>query len=285
MVWRSRVIRTRSSRRSPGAAGARRRRLEPARGSCARRRRAPAPGLRPSAPSAAARTSSLVSRPSLPVPLIFDGIEMMLEHDPAHGGRQGQVRHRLGIARPRCSLRSAGFSPAPAGIDRASRLGDARPSGAAAAAPASRSGDHRADRDRVAVRDQLLAHRAGDRRRHLDRDLVGLEAGDRLVRLDRVAGLLQPLAERRLGDRFAQRRDFDFGRHVAFLQLAFAAAARRAAAMAERVGDQGRLLGGVALGKAGGGRGGGGAAGIDRPLRLQAGLAQARSIRGSTWAQ
>ena len=30
---------------------------------------------------------------------------------------------------------------------------------------------------------------------------------------DRVAGLLQPFADRRFGDAFAQRGDFDFGRH------------------------------------------------------------------------
>src|SRR5437773_129967 len=51
--------------------------------------------------------------------------------------------------------------------------------------------DHRADRDRVTLADQLLCQDAGDGRRHLDADLVGFEAGDRLVRGNRLARLLQ----------------------------------------------------------------------------------------------
>ena len=85
--------------------------------------------------------------------------------------------------------------------------------------------------------------------RHFDADLVGLEAGDRLVGRDGFAGLLQPLGERAsvinspsggLGRQwpwssFTPRRDGGLG----------------AAAMAERRGNQGRLLGGMALGEAG----------------------------------
>jgi hypothetical protein len=58
-----------------------------------------------------------------------------------------------------------------------------------------------------------LPHHAGDGRRHFDRDLVGFEAGNRLVERDGFAGLLQPLADRRFGHAFTQRRDFDFGAH------------------------------------------------------------------------
>ena len=125
--------------------------------------------------------------------------------------------------------------------------------------------DHRADRDRVAFLDQLLGEHAGDRRRHLDRDLVGLEAGDRLVGGDRVAGLLQPLGERAFGDRFAERGNLNVSGHDDSFIRAGAGASSRLAAMPERAGDQGRLLGRVALGEAGGRRGGGVAAGIVRP--------------------
>jgi hypothetical protein len=53
--------------------------------------------------------------------------------------------------------------------------------------------------------------------RHLDGHLVGLELDQRLVGLDRVAGLLEPLADGRFGDGFAEGRDADFGGHVGFL--------------------------------------------------------------------
>ena len=61
---------------------------------------------------------------------------------------------------------------------------------------------------------ELLAHHARNRRRHLDRDLVGFEAGDRLVERNRFAGLFQPFADRRFGDAFTQGGDFDFGAHL-----------------------------------------------------------------------
>jgi hypothetical protein len=51
--------------------------------------------------------------------------------------------------------------------------------------------------------------------RHLDRDLVGFQARDRLVDLHRVARLLQPARRRRFGDRFASLGTFDF-RHDNF---------------------------------------------------------------------
>src|SRR3546814_20829663 len=50
-------------------------------------------------------------------------------------------------------------------------------------------------------------------RSHFDRDLIGFEARDRLIERDGFAGLLQPFADRRFGDAFAQRGDFDFGAH------------------------------------------------------------------------
>src|SRR5690606_12775522 len=76
--------------------------------------------------------------------------------------------------------------------------------------------DERADRadfDGVADRDLLLAHHAGTRRGTLARDLAGLEAGDGLVALDLLAGLLEPFADRRFGHRFPECGDFHFTGH------------------------------------------------------------------------
>src|SRR6185437_934486 len=71
--------------------------------------------------------------------------------------------------------------------------------------------EQRADRDRVAVFRRDVGEDAGGRRRHLDRDLVGLELDQRLVDRDRVAGLLEPFADGGLGDGFAERRDANIG--------------------------------------------------------------------------
>ena len=54
---------------------------------------------------------------------------------------------------------------------------------------------------------------AGDRRRNVDADLVGLESRDRLVRGDRLARLLQPLRERAFGDRFPKRGNCNVSGH------------------------------------------------------------------------
>ena len=56
----------------------------------------------------------------------------------------------------------------------------------------------------------ISAEHAGGRRRHLDRHLVGLELDQRLVDRDRIARLLEPLADGRLGHRFAERGHADF---------------------------------------------------------------------------
>ena len=65
----------------------------------------------------------------------------------------------------------------------------------------------------VALGHELLAHHSGDGGRDFHRDLVGFEASDRFVGLHRIAGLLEPLSERRLRDRLAQRWNLDLGRH------------------------------------------------------------------------
>ena len=70
--------------------------------------------------------------------------------------------------------------------------------------------EQRADRDGLAVLGGDLAEHAGRGRRHLDRHLVGLELDQRLVDGDRIARLLEPVADGRLGHRFAERGDADF---------------------------------------------------------------------------
>jgi hypothetical protein len=58
-----------------------------------------------------------------------------------------------------------------------------------------------------------LAQRSARRGRHFNRHLVGFQFDQRLVRLDRIARLLEPLPDGCLGDRFTQRRYADFVRH------------------------------------------------------------------------
>ena len=101
------------------------------------------------------------------------------------------------------------------GADRRGRVfWSGRPVGAAAAGAGARAfldlAEQRADRDGLAVLGGDLGEHAGGRRRHLDRHLVGLELDQRLVDRDRIARLLEPLADRRLGHRFAERRNADF---------------------------------------------------------------------------
>ena len=233
--------------------------------------------------SAAAITSSLVSRPSLPVPLDLRRIDMMFEHRAAH--RRGQGRDVIlvvlpaatsGSATGACSSpRSAGVSPGAGGIGR--RRGcRCAPEPRQPPSPLSSIRAITAPTATVSPSlDQLLGQHSGDRRRHFDADLVGLEAGDRLVRRDRFARLLEPLGKRSFGDRFPERGDLDVRGHVLSLFRGDAPSASALAAMAERGGDQGRLLGGVALGKAGRGRRAGVAAGILRAHALEARLRQA----------
>ena len=186
----------RRRRSGAGASSARALRLRLA-GDAARRARrgaarrgggaAAAPRRLPAASSAAASTSSLVRRPSLPVPLILDGSTLMLEHRAAHRRRQGRRRCRPSSASSRLAWQRARPGAAASALGRR-RCGRADRGRLPRARRRPRRAfvdprDHRADRDRVAFLDELLAHHAGDRRRHLDRDLVGLEAGDRLVGL------------------------------------------------------------------------------------------------------
>src|SRR5262249_35113777 len=77
--------------------------------------------------------------------------------------------------------------------------------------------EQRADRDRLAVLGRDVAEHAGCRGGHLDRHLVGLEFDQRLVDSDRIARLLEPLADGRLGHRFAERGHADLSHVPSFL--------------------------------------------------------------------
>ena len=132
----------------------------------------------------------------------------MFQNRAAHGGRQGLRRvggscgslGAFGLAFFALFARAAGFL-----------------------ALGSRSGaflDHGDDRvhlDRVADRNLELFDDTGNGGGGLHRDLVGLEADDRLVRRDRVADILEQFADSRFGDRFTQRGNFDFGGHNVWL--------------------------------------------------------------------
>ena len=78
--------------------------------------------------------------------------------------------------------------------------------------------EQRADRDGLAVlRPRSLRQHAGGGRRHFDRHLVGFELDQRLVDGDGVARLLEPLADGRLGDGFAEGRNADLGHRISIL--------------------------------------------------------------------
>ncbi len=67
-----------------------------------------------------------------------------------------------------------------------------------------------ADRDGFAVLGRDFRQHAGGGRRHLDRHLVGFQFDHRLVGGDGVAGVLEPFADGRLGDGFAEGGYADF---------------------------------------------------------------------------
>src|SRR5690606_38834107 len=81
------------------------------------------------------------------------------------------------------------------------------------------------DLDRVAHGELLFAQHAANGRGDFHRDLVGLEADEWFVDLHRVAGLLQPLADRAFGDRFTACADFAFAGQLRVPQAFFLPAA------------------------------------------------------------
>ena len=207
MVWRSRVIRTRSSRAASSAG-------DGARTCTAAAGCGTGIGVM-AARSMAASMSPLVTRPSLPVPATAAGSIAGFAGDAAHRRRQRRVgssrfgRRRRGDGRQR---RLAAVATAGAAFGSWRLCGRSRRRRGAAA---RRDGAEQcADRDGVAVLGGDFRQHAGGRRRHFDRHLVGFEFDQRLVDGDRVAWLLEPLADGRFGHGLAQRGYLDFGHEV-----------------------------------------------------------------------
>jgi hypothetical protein len=73
--------------------------------------------------------------------------------------------------------------------------------------------EQRVDLDGVAFLDQDLAQRAGGRRRHFQRHLVGFQFHQRLAVVHGIAGFLEPLSDRGFGDGFTQGGNADFFCH------------------------------------------------------------------------
>ena len=94
---------------------------------------------------------------------------------------------RLAAAVPAAAAAAGGAAAALPALDLARRLSPV---------PRRRLPDRaeqRADRDRIAVLGRDVGQHAGGRRRHLERDLVGLELDQRLVDRTASPGLLEPL--------------------------------------------------------------------------------------------
>ena len=141
-------------------------------------------------------------------------VDAMLQHRAAHRGREGE-RGVGGFRRCRGGGRGSGCRCGRGCRRRWRRLlhlPHFRRAGGRHVGLDQR--DHRADFHRVADGRLVLAHDAGDGGRHFHRDLVGLEAGDGLVELHRIARLLEPFADGGFGDRFTESGDFDFAGHA-----------------------------------------------------------------------
>ena len=199
MVWRSRVIFTRSSR-AASSAGDGRAHLHGGGRLRHRRRRA-------AARSIAASMSPLVTRPSLPVPVDLGGIDAGLGGDLAHRRRERRIAARrpsAAAARAAVAAASAFAASAGGGLRRLARRARAFLDLA----------EQRADRDRLAVLGGDLA-RARRRPAPAPRSSpCRSRARPAARRPRRVARLLEPVADRRLGDGFAERRDADFSHEL-----------------------------------------------------------------------
>ena len=218
MVWRSRVIFTRSSRAASSAGEGARTWMAAAGWATGRRRRGGALDRR--------HHVALGDAAILAGAGDGRGIHAALGGELAHRRRHRQlVGHHLGgRGRRRRRLDRLGRLRGLLGRGRLGRPARTLAGAglAAAAAPSWIWPSSAPGRDRLAVLGGDLAKHAGGRRRHLDRDLVGLQFDQRLVDGDRIARLLEPAADGRLGHRFAERRDADFSHdsfHTASLPL------------------------------------------------------------------
>ena len=194
--WRSRDIGTRCSGR---AAERRRQRHRRARGGALAAGAAAAAGAARRAPRRRRCTSPLVMRPPRPVPSTVGGVDALLGHHLARGGQRGDARRSPAAAAPRRRRRR---------LRAAARRGRARPPRALASVSMTAITSWPATVEPSALTD--LDQHAGAGRRQLEHDLVGLDVDQVLVARDRVARLLVPADERRLGHRLGQLRDFDF---------------------------------------------------------------------------
>ena len=205
MVWRSLVRRTRSSREaSSGAAGARIG-ARSRRGAAARERAAGAGGGAGGLASASI-TSPFSTWPRLPLPATpARSMPASLAIFAAEGAG--------GMAGRACGRRRSPWRERLAALGGA--VGASPGAGlAAAAAPRRQRAEQRADRDGRARSAPISRQHAGGGRVDLERHLLRLQFHQRLVRLDGFAALLEPFADGRLGDRFAERRNANFSGHV-----------------------------------------------------------------------
>ena len=142
------------------------------------------------------------------------GVQAMLQHQAAYRRRQGEVAAFAFalIVGGRGRRRSGGRRRGGFGLGgRSGGRGRRRCRGGGAFVHITQQ---RADFDGVAFLGDDVAHSAGRRRRHVDRDLVGFQADDGFVGGDGLTGLLEPLSDGCFGNGFAQGRDFDFGGHA-----------------------------------------------------------------------
>ena len=194
MVWRSLVMRTRSSRAASSgggrARGDRRRRAAARRAAPARRRAGAAPWRAPQ--------------------------HVALEDLAALAGAGDQRRDRARSSAAILAAAGRGRHRGRRGGGRLARRGGRRRAarrGAAARAAGEERAEQRADRDRLARLGGDFRQHAGGRRVDLERHLVGLQFDQRFVRLHDVAALLEPFADGRFGDRLAEGRDANFCGH------------------------------------------------------------------------
>ena len=202
MVWRSFV-----SARAPRAT---RRRARRARASApAQARRGPAPLRRGRAAGLASRFDQHVALQHLAALAAAErrrrGRSPFSVAILAAAEGEGGIAAVIGAAAPACRI---AIPPWPEqlgrldlGRDAAAAAASSEPSSApiATVAPGSAT---------------ISASDAGGRRVHFQRHLFGFQFDQRFVGLHRVAALLEPLADGRLGDRFAKGRNANFCAHA-----------------------------------------------------------------------
>ena len=147
------------------------------------------------------------------------GIDARLGGEAPDGGPVGLAAPPAPLGRaspwppyPAAEVCVGGADCAPAAAFGAS-AGFEPPAGADAPAPSLMEPSSAPGVDGLAVPGGDVAERAGRGGVDLQRHLVGLKLDQRLVRLDGVARLLEPAADRGFADGLAEGRNADFGRH------------------------------------------------------------------------